>query len=102
MIKDVVRWLRRLALRATCDHGSVMPLHIRCMGSRLKGATMGWDGRLTRAWDQDWRCGRCGAEWTVEGVVDSAWLDERLNPECYDAAGHPIDPATGRRLTAAS
>jgi hypothetical protein len=98
----LLAWFRRAPKRMICDHGDWARLtksYIRPTGRQVvRGATLGWSGRITRMFDTHWRCQRCGTEFWRRGLVSPGDDDRRWHPDCYDPDGWPIDPATGKRL----
>ena len=69
--------------RAVCLHDPGLT------GTEVTGATMSWSGGITREYQFNYECRKCGQLSSQGGFVIPG--DRRLHPEAYNAKGWPID-----------
>lgn len=89
----MISFFSRAWRRARCAH-----VDAEMIRETVLGATMGWSGTATRLFDWDLRCRTCGKAFVRKSVILPGRIDRLLNPACYDAAGWPVDPGTGKKL----
>ncbi len=75
--------------RTLCRHDP------KLVSTEITGATMPWAGGITREYQFNYRCRKCGQRSSLGGFIIPG--DRRLHPEAYNARGWPID-ADGNKL----
>ena len=75
--------------RTLCRHSP------KLIGQEITGATLTWSARITREYQFNYRCRKCGQLSSMGGFYIPG--DRRLHPEAYNAQGWPID-ADGNKL----